>query len=312
MPLMGGTPEERQHRLEQFVGGLVEICDVGDGPTDEQLEVIRVVVVALRGELIDPLAFARVPAEAIDLPQRLAALRFVDSAIGLEFCRHPRDAAMATKTEAYASHLGVSVDLQKVARANLESDLDRLMSDYHRYRGEFQEEAGELAADDADLARQLRDLRHCQPGSLGRGFYDFHREHGFRFAGEKGGGDRFLVPHDFTHVLTDYPPDRHGEIAVNVLACTATGTERYFGSVVSSLALHEGGLFRSRRGNVPTGSALADPDGASMLADAVARGFACTSDPMTLDHLALADEPLEEVRASLNLRPRQDTAWVDS
>jgi hypothetical protein len=34
------------------------------------------------------------------------------------------------------------------------------------------------------------------------------------------------------------------------------------------------------------------------------RGAACTADIATIDHLALADRPLEDVRASIGITPR--------
>lgn len=298
---------DREARARRAAGLLIGVCDVGSGPTDEQYAVVHGLVLGTSGvDLVDIAGVEPIPAQEAGTPSERVANAFLQAAITLEFCRHPPDPAMADNVEAYAAKVGIEVALQTAARDYLESELGRLMVDFRRHRGEFQEEVGELETSDAALAAELRGLAACGPGTLGRAFYDFHVEHGFRFAGERGGGERYLIPHDFAHVITGYPPDRHGEIAVNALVCASTGGERYFGSLCSSLALHEGGLFRSHRDNVPGRASLRDPDGVAMLADAIARGTESGRDPMVLDHMALVDAPLADVRRSLGLRERRD------
>lgn len=305
-PTRSAEDDHRRAAAEAFAAGLLGVCAVGEGLTAEQRAVAHGLTLGWFGVDVDLASLRPVAPDDLVVADPTLALRFVESAITLELCRHPPEPAMADQVERAAAHLGVELDLQHLARDYLRDDLDRLVTDYARHHDDYPEEVGALAELDADLAAQQRALADCPPGSLGRAFFEFHVDHGFAFAGEEGGGPRFLVPHDFTHVIADYPPDRYGEVAVNALSCAASGGRRHFTALCASIALFEGGLSLRKGGISPEGGALASPQGVAMLADAIARGVECDGEPMALDHLALADVPLEEVRASVGLRPRQD------
>jgi hypothetical protein len=69
------------------------------------------------------------------------------------------------------------------------------------------------------------------------------------------------------------------------------------------MALYEVALF-DVLGIVGTKGVLDRVGAPDVFADAMRRGALCTADIATIDHLAVADRPLGDVRASLGITPR--------
>ena len=63
---------------------------------------------------------------------------------------------------------------------------------------------------------------------------------------------------------------------------------------------------------VPTGTGFVEKEGvlaregaADLFAEALARGAACTGDFASMDHLAVADRPIAEIREQYGVPPRR-------
>ncbi len=84
---------------------------------------------------------------------------------------------------------------------------------------------------------------------------------------------------------------------------SATGFEHHFSGLIASLSLFESGTFDINE-LTPRVGALDRPGSPAELGEAFRRGAACTRDFSMLDHLALADAPLESIRRDCGITPR--------
>jgi hypothetical protein len=291
---------------EPVARGLLGAASVDGGPTDEQLRIIDALVHGYFGVGTDVGSLAPLDPDglAAEIRDQRARHRIVELMIVLEFGRHPGSAAMADRVEEYAAVLGVDEKMQIVARDALQSARAELNADYNRYHDPYDIEPQFAGTNDADMATRLRALEHCRPGSLGRAYFDFYQRYNLKFPGEPGGGDVIFVAHDFTHVLAGYEPDGPGELALQAMLVSATDGDQHFSNFCVSLSLHEAGLYDSDVVMDKVGT-LARPGAAEELADAILRGSKCSADFATIDHLARADEPLEDVRRDLSITPRR-------
>jgi hypothetical protein len=290
---------------EPVARGLLGAATVDGGPTDEQRHIIDAIVhgyfdVDTDLTSLEPLDPAGLAA-TIDDPK--ARHRVVQLMIVLEFSRHPGSDAMAERVEKYAAALGIDEKMQVVARDALHSARAELNADYQRYHDPYDIEPQFTGVEDAEMASRLRALEHCPPESLGRAYFDFYQRNNLKFPGEPGGGDVIFVAHDFTHVLAGYEPDGPGELALQAMLVSATDGDQHFSSFCVSLSLHEAGMYESDTIVDKVGT-LARPGAAEELADAILRGSKCSADFATVDHLARANEPLDEVRRDLSITPR--------
>jgi hypothetical protein len=286
--------------------GLLGAATVDGGPTPEQLHIIDAL---LHGyfevdtelsslEPLDP------PGVAAAVTEPKARHRVVQLMIMLEFSRHPGSDAMADRVEEYAAALGIDEKMQIVARDALHSARAELNADYQRYHDPYDIEPQFAGTEDAEMAKRLRALEQCPPGSLGRAYFDFYQRYGLKFPGEPGGGDVIFVAHDFTHVLAGYEPDGPGELALQAMLVSATDGDHHFSNFCVSMSLHEAGLFDSDIVADKVGT-LARSGAAEELADAIRRGAQCNTDFATIDHLARVDEPLEDLRRELSIPARR-------
>ncbi len=283
--------------------GLIGVAQVNDGPTPEQLRLVQGLLDGYFG--IEADAASLDPLSSSDLAAAVESTetkRVVDLLVVLEFCRHGDGEAQADRAEEYARALGADEPLMLVARDALRVRQHEVMADWSRYREELRVEPEAPSADPA-LGRRLRGLGACAPGSLGRAYFEFYDRWQLRFPGEDGGGAATLVPHDFSHVLAGYEPDAPSEIALQAMLTSATGFEHHFSGLVASLALFELGTF-DIDGITPKVGALDRPGAAAELGEAFRRGRVCTADFSGVDHLALVDQPLADVRRDCGIPPR--------
>jgi hypothetical protein len=297
----------QQELAEPVARGLLGASKVDGGPTEEQR---RIISALLHGyfdvdtelaslEPLDPAGLAAV------ITEPKARHRLVQLMIVLEFSRHPGSAVMADRVQEYAAALDVDEKMQVVARDALRSARAELNADYQRYHDAYDVEPEFAGTEDPQMAARLRALGDCPPESLGRAYFDFYQRWGLKFPGEPGGGDVIFVAHDFTHVLAGYEPDGPGELALQAMLVSATDGDHHFSNFCASLSLHEAGMLQSSVGITPKVGTLARPGAAEELADAIRRGAQCAADFATIDHLARADEPLEDVRRDLSIPARR-------
>jgi hypothetical protein len=285
--------------------GLVGVCSVAGGPTEQQRRLITTLLHSYFGGAGDaarlqPLTPHELAAVVSD---ERTARRFVQAMVVLEFCRHPATPEMADSVERYAGVLGVTEPMLAVGRAAAESAREAVAEDWNRFREAPRIEAGISDEADAALAARLQDLARCPPGSLGRAYFDFYERYGLSFPGEPDGGNPSLVSHDFTHVLASYDPDAVGEIALQAMLTSASPGDVHFSGLVASLGLYEVGMLPFP-GIDPKTRSLARPRAAEELVHAVRRGAACSGDFQDVNHLEMADEPIQKVRDQLDIPPR--------
>ena len=84
---------------------------------------------------------------------------------------------------------------------------------------------------------------------------------------------------------------------------SATNGKSHFSALTASMALYEAGSF-DVLDITPTKGVLGRPGSPEIFADAMRHGASCTADFVALDHLALADEPLDALRDDLGIPPR--------
>jgi len=286
--------------------GLLGVASVGAGPTDEQVGVVQGLLEGYLGVAADARSLAPLsPAELAAATDALDARRVVDLVVVLEYCRHdddPHADAQADRAEEYAAALGVDEPFLLVARDALRRQQDAVMADWARFSEVPFVDPQAPVADEA-LGLRLRGLSACAPGTLGRAYFDFYDRWQLPFPGEEGGGGASLVSHDFSHVLAGYEADPPSEIALQAMLTSATGFDHHFSGLVASLSLFETGTFDIDDITPKTG-ALARPGAAAELGEAFLRGQDCARDFSALDHLALVDEPLADVRHTCGIAPR--------
>jgi hypothetical protein len=295
--------------VETVVRGLVGVIDVEDGPTGEQLAVLRAVVVHLfeRADL-DPADLA--PIGPDDTAARLtdpdARRRFGELMFTLESCRHPLTDAQVSRCEAYAAALGSSPAEVAILRTAIDdgvaraaADFDRFFSDMASARSEprFRDRSLEAPHLDPEVVDTVRRFHELPEGTLGWCLADFYATHGFAVPGSEITPNTYLYfDHDNIHVISGIAPTGIGEIALGAFQMCMDDNPASTFAFFSPLVLHETGI-STIDDIVAKGSTLSRPYAAELLGSEMARGSRTTGDFAWIDHLELAPLPLHEVRA---------------
>lgn len=303
---------------EAVVGGLVGSADVDGGPSNEQWQIIGAITASLlaRPDLAPPAIDPLGPDElAAALPTGEARHRFHELMVAVEACRHPLTDIQVARAEAYAAALGVEGPDLTLMRTFVNDGLDRAATDFSRFldgnlaqRAEPQLATLPVIADRPEpaLALRLEALTECPAGSLGQGLLAFYDRWGLPIPGREASGmNHFFVSHDMTHVIAGIEATAAGEIALSAMQMAMDPNSTNSSALLASLIVHEVGF--GRAGKVaPEAGVLADPTAATLFGHSLARGAACTSDFSLVDHLALVDEPLAEVRGRFAVPPPAD------
>ncbi len=297
--------EIRPELAPYWLGGLLQVASVDGGPTDEQLRILQGLLrgyFGLDGAIeLQPLPAGELARYITDAGSRE---RWVQAMIVLEFARHPASAQLVGAVESAAAVLGIDEPMLLVARRAAAHDHDLLMADWRRFAHTTPVEPALREHPGAATAQRLVSLRDCAPGTLGRAFADFYSRWGLHYPDVAEPIGVNLVSHDFAHVLSGYNPNEAiEEVALSAMIVSATDGAAHFSSLAASMALYEAGLF-DVLDITPTEGVLGRPGSPEILADAMRRGASCTADFVALDHLALADEPLDALRADLGIPPR--------
>jgi hypothetical protein len=302
--------------VEPVVRTLLGVIDVEDGPTEEQRAVLRALVHGLweRPDLdIDSMdAFAPDQAAyavmAEDQRNRLRELIVL-----LELCRHPASDEQVQRADEYAAALHQRGPGLHIARTLVRKGADAAMADYMRFYEDpdaailepsMRDEYGtsDLDAPDTQLGDRLRALHDLPEGTLGWAYVEFYRRHGFTLPGDDPSMPAVMVAHDMCHVIAGYEPVAEGEIALGAMQLALADTTAHWIGFLGNLAVHEAAII-NKEGFVGKTATLDRPGAAEYMAQAMVRGTQCTGDFTTADHLALADVPLEDVRAHFGIPP---------
>jgi len=305
------TPDQ----VEIVVRGLLGAIDVDGGPTDEQLSILSAVThhVWGRGDLLladlTPLGPAETGRILAGTP---AARRFHYLLFVLEICRHPLTAAQVDRVESYASALSVDGMGLEMTRDLVRDGVERARADAVRFQEGLAvadaeptfrdaQERGDFA--DPRLLAALDHFATLPDGTLGREFLAFHERFGLETPGQTPSDHVYLFfSHDMNHVIAGYDPVAAGEMALGAFQMGMADTDVSWMLCLNNLAIHEAGILQF--GDIaPKDQTLARPGVAETFAIALHRGTQCTGDFATADHLALADRPLEEVRARFGVPP---------
>ena len=297
------------HDVDTVVRGLIGVIDVDDGPSDEQLAVLRAIVVHLfeREDLALEHVVPLGPDDtAARLPDAGARRRFGELMFTLETCRHPLSAAQVESCEAYAAALGSSPEEVRVLRVAIDEGVARAAADFDRFfsgmvpaRSEPRFRARDLEPPhlDPELVDLVRNFHQLPEGTLGWCLADFYATHGFAVPGSEITPNTYLYfDHDNIHVISGIAPTGAGEIALGGFQMCMDDNPASTFAFFSPLVLHETGL-TAIDDIVAKGSTLTRPYAAELLGSEMARGTRTTGDFAWVDHLELAPLPLDEVRA---------------
>lgn len=297
---------QRNELAEPAVRALLGSCSVDGGATEEQRGLILALAAGYFGLAID--------LDAIEVLSPAAAAtafgahdekhRLVETMILLELARHPASTAQTDLVDEYAAALGVDNEWQVLARDYLAGNSELLVADYGRFAEGSAPEPALADVADADLSRELRSLGLLPEGTLGRGFFDFYQRYALPFPGEAGGGSVSLVAHDMSHVLAGYEPTPPEEIALQAMLASACDGRHHFSGLMASLSLFEIGMLPFPD-ITPKEGVLARPGAAATVADAVRRGAVAHEDFATIDHWAVLDQPLDDLRHDLHIVERR-------
>jgi hypothetical protein len=304
---------ERQ-QAAAWIGALMSVAVVDGGPTSEQRRILDALQTGYFGleapSPIDPMEPELVVQTITDPDERH---RLIQMMIVLELARHPSSPATATAVERYARWAEVDEPMLIVARDAVDGAREFVNADFKRFY-EPESAPPEFAnVDPATIPDRLRHLSECEPGTLGRTFIEFYDRYGLDLPGtvdsppEDPTGDftNIMVKHDFSHVLAGYEPNNGvEELALNMMLVSASdGGHHHFCNLMASLSLHETGIFESSQ-ETPKQASLDRPGAPEVFAEAMRRGAECEVDFWDIDHLAVANQPLEEVRDELGIPPR--------
>jgi hypothetical protein len=295
------------------LGGLVGACDVDGGPTPVQ----HAVLAALARHLwarpdLDPARCERLgPAEvAAALPDRATRHRFHELLFTVEMCRHPMTATQVDRVEAYADALELDGPDLVMFRDLVAEGAARAAEDFGRFFAEMIPARSEPSlrpmttrppAPDPALVARLQALHDLPEGTLGWTLVELYRRAGLALPGTEGSAlDPLYVAHDFIHVISGIAPTGAGEIALGGFQVAMADTPANAFAFLSPLIVHEAGFAGVDTIDATAGT-LDRPGAADLLATEMARGERTTGDFAFIDHLAIADTPLDEVRAQFGV-----------
>ena len=304
--------------VEPVVRVMLGSIDAGDGGTVHQRNLISALAVGYwdRPDLdLDALTPAEPDEAAALIVEPAHRRRMRQFMVLLELCRRPQTAAQVDRTEAYATALGETgpgLDtLRLLVREGADAASTYLLNRATEVAAAdtssatYRDVPVLLEAPDPDLEARLRAFGELPEGTLGRAYFDFLDSNGFSFPGAEAGMPATFLEHDMCHVLCDYGPYGRDEIAVNAMVLTAADTDAHWINMVANLALREAGFFLPEGYEPIEPGTLARDDAITLFVDALRRGAECTGDFANADLLALAPEPLEQVRARFGIRPRR-------
>ena len=273
-----------------------------DGPTDEQLMILRALATHLWG-LDDPdlsPSAAITSGEAAEgITDERLRRRTRELMVLLELSRHPLEESHAERIEEYCHALGGDGPGMAIARDYVSQGAEAAVADWMR---RFEEKAPEmmepemleLAQADADdaavrFAEIETAIRSAAPGTLGAEFAAFYDRNNFTIGPESIP----LLGHDMAHVIGGYDATPVGEIALGAMKLMITDSDIHWLEFLGSVIIHETGILFP--GYEPGDPPLQDPANVEMVMLAMERGRATRTDFSYGEHLSMIDWPYADV-----------------
>jgi hypothetical protein len=303
--------------VEPVVRAMVSAADVDGGPTGEQLAVIGALTRTYFESDLDPRQLAPLDPDgtAAAFTEPATRRRVRELLVLIELCRHPASAAQADRVEAYCEALGESGPGLAIARDLVSGGIATASADFNRFFGDVEEPLLEpqlaarygvaLDAPDPELVGRLRTFADLPDGTLGRAYLAFYERYGFDIPGVDLSTPAIFVSHDMCHVIGGYEPIGIEEIALGAMQLAITDSDAHWMQFLGNLGVHEAGYLDGGGKLVPKEGTLNRPGAAETVAHAFWRGAHTDGDFTTADHLALADQPLGDVRASFGIPDRE-------
>jgi hypothetical protein len=303
--------------VEPVIRAMVGAADVDGGPTPEQLAVIGALAAGYFEVDLDPAELEPLSpdatAAAIGDPAQRRRMR--ELLVLVEMCRHPVSRTQMERVEEYCAALDESGPGLAIVRDMVEHSKAEAAADYMRFfsgaarlpmlEAQLADKyAGELDAPDPALSDRLRALADAGPGTLGRAYVEFYERNGFDLPGLAPRMPAVFVSHDMCHVIGGYEPIAVDEIGLGAMQLGIADSDTHWLQFLGNLGVHEAGYLDGEGSLVPKEGALTRPGAPETLAHAFWRGAQCTADFTTVDHLALADQPLADVRDSFGIPAR--------
>jgi len=307
---------DHQH-VEPVAAAILGAMTVDDGPTSEQVSVLQAVVSHLwqRPDLeVGLLAPLSADAMAATIVDPVVRRKLVGLLVTIELCRHPITQTQVSRVEQYAAALSVTGDPLEVIRTWMRQGAEQANADLNRFRKlkEVEEDEPSIFNNpnfhdglDPKLTERMLELADLPAGTLGRAYIDFHEQFNLDMPGTVADAtfsSPLLIAHDFCHVISGYLPTGEGEIALGAMEFAMNDSEGTWGRFLSSLVIHEAGMARLADFTAKEAT-LSRPGAADLLGEAFERGNRCTSDFSRIDHLAMADWTLSDVRAHFGVNP---------
>lgn len=281
-----------------------------DGPTDEQLAVLRSIAAHLWNlpEVdLSPSTALTADEAAAGITDEKLRHRTRELMVLLEMCRHPLEESHAQRVEDYCHALGGGGVGIALVRDYVSAGTDAAVEDWMRRFAPaapamMEPEMLELAMkEEGEAAKRFAEidaaLRAAAPGTLGAEFIAFYDRNGFTIGPESIP----LFGHDMAHVIGGYDASAIGEICIGAMKLMITDSDTHWLELLASVMIHETGILFP--GYEPHGAALSDPANVEMLGVALERGRATARDFSVGDHLSMIDWPYADVLEHYGVPP---------
>ena len=319
-------------KASAITSGLKDLIDCGDKGTEEQNRVLQAISLGILKlplseyselESINQDEFAR---KVIDTGIRR---RYIQLAIMLELCRHPKSSLQNNKIDKAAKTLCIGGDVLLISRNMIDKSALEITTDfirrYQKYFLSLQEYYGQdnfnhesHKSYDESFFQVIDSLASMEDKSLGNEFFQFYKRNGMHLPSRTSINPGYYVCHDMNHVLTGYEPTGIGEICLGAFKLGMNDSDANWMASMTNFLIHEAGVFK------PGHSAQYEPYGADgdpfdgldgkrgvmtlngapeMLADAYDRGSKCNQDFSIINHLEIASIPLSTLRKRFNIIP---------
>jgi hypothetical protein len=262
--------------------------------------------VSIDADALEPIALEEVAAVVIDPHHRKRALQLaivtslVEGRPSAETAEAVRDLARALDIDDDGLDVLSAMVYGRAfqARFHMFRRASRFIRNADGFPGVFKMAAPLLIGigTDAVMAARYRALEACEPGSIGRAFYDHFVENGFSFPGEAGG--IAMVFHDLGHVLSGYGTDPQSEIQQAAFQAGFARRDGFTFLLFGILQFHIGMRI------TPIAKGYQGLFDVPLVLSALERGAACKVDiSQGYDLFANKNRSLDEVRRELGIAP---------